>query len=228
MLDAGVAWRVIRLLDNMPPGALSVARTAPTCKPWSRRQLETVMAEPAGPQRVSVIIAARNAAMTLGAQLQALSRQNFQGWWELIVVDNGSSDDTADVAKAWQTNLSCLRVVNAPAARGVGGTRNAGAAAARGDVLLFCDADDIAAPTWLGAMASAARAADIVGGYRDFHTLNTPRTRFWCPPILGLPIKLGYLPYAPGSCLGVRAEVSHSLSGFNEDYVGAGEDVEFC
>jgi len=186
------------------------------------------MVEPARPRRVSVIIPARNAATTLDAQLKAFSQQDFQGWWELIVVDNGSSDKTANVAKAWQTKLPCLRIINAPASRGLSGARNTGAAAARGNILLFCDADDVATSSWLRAMASAARTADVVGGYRDLYQLNTPRIRSWSPPFpAGLPIGLGYLPYAPGSCLGVRMEIFSSLGGFDESYASGGEDLDF-
>lgn len=189
-----------------------------------------MVTESTEPLRVSVIIAARNAARTLGAQLEALSRQSFQGWWELIVVDNGSIDDTAKVAEAWRTQLPCLHIMDAPSARGSAGARNAGAVAARGDVLLFCDADDVATPTWILEMVSAARSADIVGGYRDFHPLNTPRARSWRAPIPPhrLPMALGHLPYVPTSCLGVRAETFHSLGGFNEDHVGTCYDVDFC
>jgi glycosyltransferase involved in cell wall biosynthesis len=182
------------------------------------------------PQLVTVIIPARDAATVLPGQLEALSRQEFHGAWEVVVADNGSSDATAAVAAEWQHKVPELRVVDAAARRGINYARNAGAAAARGDVLLFCDADDAAAPGWLRAMALAVTDADVVGGYPEPYAVRNQRACRWRPPPPRdrLPTMMDYLPYAVGASLGVRAEVLRALGGFNEAYAGGGDDVEFC
>ena len=181
------------------------------------------------PSLVSVIIPARNGAAVLPGQLEALANQDYDGAWEGVVVDNDSHDATADVALAWKTKMPQLRVITARR-HGVSHARNAGAAAARGDVLLFCDQDDVATPSWLRAMTSAARTADLVGGYLDFATLNSPHARSvrMPRPRDRLPVIHGFLPFAAGSCLGVRTDVFTALGGFNKAYADCGGDVEFC
>ncbi|MBB5157060.1 glycosyltransferase [Saccharopolyspora phatthalungensis] len=181
------------------------------------------------PRLVSVIIPARNAARMLPGQLEALSRQKYQGPWEVIVVDNGSTDGTAELARRWTGKVPRLEVISV-ARPGVNYARNAGAAASHGDFLAFCDADDVAAPNWLDAMVAAARTADVVGGHLELDALNTPRVRFthsMLPPDR-LPVIMDFLPYAVGANMGVRADVLTALGGFDPRYAhGGGDDVEF-
>ena len=182
------------------------------------------------PTFVSVIIPARNAGATIGSQLEALSRQQFRGAWEVIVVDNDSTDGTAVVSANWAAELPQLRVAAAAGRPSASRARNVGAAAARGDLLVFCDADDVATPGWLSAMVDAARNADVIGGQLDHIALNTAKARSWRPlvPADHLPNLLGFLPYASSASLGVRTEVFHRLGGFSKEYPYGGEEVEFC
>ncbi len=109
--------------------------------------------------RFSVIVPAYNAADTIGACLDALARQTFPaGDYEVIVVDDGSTDGTAGVAREHG-----VRVISQPNA-GPAAARNRGAEAARGDVLLFTDADCEPTPGWISAFAEAFDAnPDAVG-----------------------------------------------------------------
>jgi glycosyltransferase involved in cell wall biosynthesis len=138
--------------------------------------------------------------------LAALCRQDRPGAWEVVVADNGSTDDTAAVALQWQHKLPELRVADTSARRGVNYARNVGAAAARGDFLVFCDADDAATPGWLRAMAAVSCSADLVGGYLEPYAVQHHRACSWRPPKPRdrLPEKMGYLPYTLGATLGVR------------------------
>ncbi|MFG2116715.1 glycosyltransferase [Streptomyces sp. NPDC048718] len=183
------------------------------------------------PDAVSVVIPARNASRTIGEQLAALSRQDYRGEWEVIVADNASTDGTAEAAARWRGAVPSLSVVPAGARPGGNHARNVGAAHARGALLLFCDADDVVAAGWLSSMAAALRQADIVGGFLDLELLNEPGVGCWEPNDQrekGLPIGLGFLPYAVGGSLGVRAAVHRELGGFSEDYVRGADEVEFC
>ncbi len=183
------------------------------------------------PTLVSVVIPTRNVATLLSNQLEALARQTYGGPWEVVIADNGSTDGTLELALSWAGKLPGRRVVRARHRRGVNHARNIGAAAARGDLLIFCDADDIATRGWLQAMAEVARTADIVGGYLDQEALNDPRIRSWRPMPQSrdcLPIRLEFLPYAAGASLGVRTAIFRALGGFNEDYASGGDEVEFC
>ncbi len=61
---------------------------------------------------VSVVIACRNAADTLGIQLEALSRQQYDGEWDVIISDNGSTDHTRIVAQRYMSVLPGLQIVD--------------------------------------------------------------------------------------------------------------------
>ena len=105
----------------------------------------------------SVVIPTYNAAATLDATLAALAAQEGVAPFEVVVADNGSVDDSAEVARRWADRLPLLRVVDASRARGVAAARNDGIRAARGDVVLLCDADDVTDPGWVAAMLGPSR-----------------------------------------------------------------------
>lgn len=92
--------------------------------------------------RVSVIMAARNAADTIAASLRSLQRQTLQDW-ECIVVDDGSEDDTAARVEAMIHGEERVRLLSIPPS-GVVEARNRAAAAARGPAIAVLDADDVA------------------------------------------------------------------------------------
>lgn len=183
-----------------------------------------------GVPMASVVIPARNAAAVLGAQLATLRKQEFDGRFEVIVADNGSTDDTAAVAVGWADRIPGLQVVDASERPGISHARNTGVAAASGEYVLFCDADDEASPGWVQAMVDGLKQADIVGGRLDLDTLNPPRVRAWRvdPTLDRLPTSMDFLPYAVGANIGVRAAVYRALGGFNEAYLSSHDDVEFC
>jgi glycosyltransferase involved in cell wall biosynthesis len=110
--------------------------------------------------RASVIVPARDARQTLPRTLQALARQAVAGGFEVIVVDDGSRDGTAQVARAADGPVTVLT----QPARGPAAARNLGAAHATGDVLAFCDADVFPADGWLRAGVGALADADLVQG----------------------------------------------------------------
>lgn len=180
------------------------------------------------PRLVSVIIPCRNGASTLGEQLAALAGQTYPGDWEVVFVDNGSTDASVEVASAWGSRLPALRVVRA-AKRGVASVRNVGAKAARGDLLAFCDADDVVVPGWLAALVAAARDADIVGGALDDVTLNDERVVAWRGALpVGQPlVRFDYLPYAPGGNCAVWRGVFEALGGWDAAYVAGSDDADF-
>jgi glycosyltransferase involved in cell wall biosynthesis len=123
---------------------------------------------------VSVIVPARDAAATLGATLAALARQQGVDEFELIVVDNGSHDDTAVIAER-----AGARVVRRTRGDGPGAARDAGVAAAGGSLLAFTDSDCAPAPGWLAAgIASLATAALVQGAVEpDPHAVRGPFDR---------------------------------------------------
>jgi glycosyltransferase involved in cell wall biosynthesis len=174
---------------------------------------------------VSVVIAAFDAEDTLGEQLAALSRQVVPFAFEVLVCDNGSTDGTIRSALSWADRLP-LRVIDASARRGPGAARNAGAAAASGTWLVFCDADDIAGDDWLSEMHAGLQGSDFLTGtsrrlipgaqagataHLDFSTYRMP----FFPQ----------LPVAGAGNIGIRRELFLAVGGFDET-LHAGEDLD--
>jgi glycosyltransferase involved in cell wall biosynthesis len=93
---------------------------------------------------VSVIIPAFNAGRTIDAALQSVFAQTYRSF-EVIVVDDGSTDDTAERVQTWDGRVTLLRQTNA----GPAAARNRAMEHARGALLAFLDADDVWLPTKL-------------------------------------------------------------------------------
>lgn len=114
--------------------------------------------------RASVVVPARDAATSLPALLDALAAQTApREDFEVIVVNDASSDATAQVARA----ADGVRVVDTPAHVGIAAARNLGVGAAGGEVVAFVDADCVPLPSWVELGLSALDGADIVAGRID-------------------------------------------------------------
>ncbi len=181
------------------------------------------------PLRFSVVIPCRDAAATLATQLAALAGQGVQGEWEVIVADNGSIDASRDVARSFADRLPRLRVIEAAARSGPGHARNAGAAAAAGEALVFCDADDEVAEGFLAAMAAGVERHGFVAARFELRRLNPPAFVKPHPQETGLnPYTYPpFLAHAGGAGLGVRRAVHRSVGGFDES-LAALEDTDYC
>lgn len=177
---------------------------------------------------VSVVIPSLNVAGLLPRQLAALSRQTFTGNWEVVVADNGSTDSTQATALEANDRPSNLRIVDASGRRGITHARNAGASRALGDLLLFCDADDVVDPAWVEEMTKALERSDLVGGRLEYNELNSPSVRHWRPAIAEreLPLALNFLPFAVGANFGIRRNVWTSVGGCDEQFHTCFDDVD--
>lgn len=179
--------------------------------------------------QTSVIVCVRNGAATIAEQLAALAEQDYDEAWEVVVVDNGSTDATLDVVESWRARLPVLRIVPAVQRVGLAYARNTGAAAAAGRVLAFCDADDVADRRWLSQLIAGAGQADIVGGRLEVELLNGELSRSWRglpEDDLSRPIMLDYLPYAVGANFAVRRETFETVGGCDEAFTFCGDDVD--
>lgn len=110
------------------------------------------------PIAVSVIVSAYNAAATLPACLQAIHSQNGnRKSFELIVVDDGSCDETAKLAQDYGAQL--VQQTH----QGIGAARNLGVRNARGDLIAFTDADCAPAPDWVDQITRPFADPEIMG-----------------------------------------------------------------
>lgn len=158
----------------------------------------------------SVIVPARNAAATIGATLAALAEQDFEPDYEVIVADDGSEDDTAEIV----ARSPHARLVRTAGGEGPGPARNVAAAACSGTVLAFTDADCAPTSGWLRSGVEALAAADLVQGavHADPAVRQGPFDRtVWVTHEAGL--------YECAS-LFLRRELFDRLGGF-EDFLAA-------
>jgi cellulose synthase/poly-beta-1,6-N-acetylglucosamine synthase-like glycosyltransferase len=173
--------------------------------------------------RVSVVIPCRNAAPWLGTQLAALAQQDYPEPIEIIIADNGSTDDSATIA----SRHPGVVVVDASTRRGPNHARNVGANRATGDIVLTCDADDIVDRGWATGMVRALRHLDLVAGRLDYESLN-PEFGRRAAENLEFRSRLGFLPTAAGANFGIRMSVLRALGGWDDSFQGGGDDTELC
>jgi glycosyltransferase involved in cell wall biosynthesis len=173
---------------------------------------------------ISVVLPVRDGMPWLDAQLEALTAQECDMPWEIVVADNGSSDTSLSVALSWAARNDHIRVVDASSIVGPGAARNAGVHAAQGDLLAFCDADDVVQPGWLGAITAALIEADVVAGSFDMASLNGIRTEELSPAATS---QLGFLPAGLAANLAVRRPAFDAVGGFSEELF-VGEDIDLC
>lgn len=129
---------------------------------------------------VSVIIPAYNAAATLDRCLQSVAAQTY-ACFEVVLVDDGSTDSTPQIADGWAERDGRVRVVH-KANSGVSAARNTALDAARGEWLTFVDADDYLAPDFLERLTEGHPCDLVVGGYHtvgahEIREVNYPDTR---------------------------------------------------
>ena len=104
----------------------------------------------AAPPSLSIVIPVYNAARHLGPTLDSIRDQGTTGY-EVVIVDDGSTDDITAVLAGASLPIEYLRQQN----RGPSAARNAGAAASRGEYLVFLDSDDRLEQGWLTAFTRA-------------------------------------------------------------------------
>ncbi|MEA3076788.1 MAG: hypothetical protein QOF60_1696 [Actinomycetota bacterium] len=115
-----------------------------------------------------MILPVRNEAGGVGRQLDALVSQSFDRPWEIVVVDDGSTDATAAIVSSFvgRPTGPAVRLVSRRGGRpNIAGARNLGVAGASSSRLLFCDGDDVVQPGWVAALVGAlSEGGSIVGG----------------------------------------------------------------
>ena len=121
-----------------------------------------VASSPAALPLASVIVVCWNSADVLGRCLEQLQAQDYANY-EIVVVDDGSQDDTLQVAERAATHGE-LTIVRSPRNQGCPHARNLGLAHARGEIVAFIDADGFAAPSWLRHLVAAFAADETIGG----------------------------------------------------------------
>jgi glycosyltransferase involved in cell wall biosynthesis len=167
---------------------------------------------------VSVVIACRNSATTLTETLEAVARQDYPGWWEVVVVDNGSSDNTVEVANRFDGRLPHLAVLRNPNPGYQARALNYGIDRSKGDVIVFLDSDDVIGDDYILHLARAMRTAPFVGAKLDIDLLNPPEIRDRRDRLQEQRIDeyCGYLPAVVGAAMGARRDALETVRGFDD------------
>lgn len=174
--------------------------------------------------RLSVVVAAYNAAATLGDCLASLRVQNYSDY-ETIVVDDGSADATAQIAE--QGGARVVRVDH----RGLGGARNAGIDAATGEIVAFLDADARADRDWLYHLVECItrRGAAAAGGPNFAPAANKVKAAAMAAaPGLPCEVRAGddRLAQLCGCNMAITRAALRSAGGFDPAFTAAGDDVD--
>jgi len=178
---------------------------------------------------VSVIICTRDRCAAMAEVLESLACQRPGNEpLEIVVVDDGSQEDTASVCRSFRERLPGLRFVATGTHARLPGARNLGVGAARGEFLLFTDDDCVAAPDWVASMSAALARHPIVAGAVDTAGMsfiedchNTAQFHRFLP---GRPA--GPETFIAGANMGIRRSVIQELGGFNAGQTIA-SDTEF-
>ena len=166
---------------------------------------------------ISIIIPAYNEEALLAATLQAArsSADTTAEPYEIIVVDDGSTDRTAEIGRAHGARIVSVNL------RQIGAARNAGAKVATGDLFVFVDADTIVSPEVLRGAIAAVRDGAVAGGAGARQDSNDPP---WGPRAFAV---AGWIMrtvgWAAGCFMFVRADVFRRVGGFDERYFASEE-----
>lgn len=175
--------------------------------------------------RISIVIPALDAAETIGETLKALRAQAGSADYEVIVVDNGSSDDTAGVARAFGA-----RVLH-EALRGPAAARNRGLTHSSGEIVAHLDADTVPSRRWLAELCApfADERVVIAAGHSLCYPPKTAAERYAQKIGLNdatLAVNREPFPFAPSLNLAVRRSAAIAIGGWNVR-LRTGEDVDF-
>ena len=174
---------------------------------------------------VSVVVPTRDRGRLLPRLVRCLEQQVDAPAFELIVVDDGSTDDTRAVLERLAASAAIrLRVASMPRPSGAAAARNVGWRLAEAPLVAFTDDDCRPEPAWLAAITRAAATADIVQGVTTFDP-EEAAGRGAFSQVVHVPAWSGQF---ETSNVAYATDVLHSLGGFDEHFGGDsfGEDVD--
>ncbi len=176
--------------------------------------------------RISVVVCTYNGSATLEECLRHLADLDYPDY-EVVVVDDGSSDGSAEVAAGFDVQLICTPN------RGLSSARNTGLRAATGEIVAYLDDDAFPDPDWLTHLAAAFRDSShaAVGGPNippsDEGLVARCVARAPGAPIHVL-VSDTEAEHLPGCNMAFRADRLRAVGGFDPRFRTAGDDVDVC
>lgn len=177
---------------------------------------------------VTVVIPVLNGETTIAQQIAALAEQRSAPEFEVVLADNGCTDNTIEAAKQSAAGRLSLRVVSEPR-RGVNHARNAGVKAAADGVVLLCDADDVVGPDWVAGLVAAVDGSHWAAGGVDYRLLNDDATlAAWACPDIAVPqLSDPYVDRTFGGSCGFLRSMWDVVGGFDARLSGPTDENEF-
>ncbi|MGY5318325.1 glycosyltransferase family 2 protein [Neomicrococcus lactis] len=183
---------------------------------------------------VSVVIPCFNAERTLAEQLEALNSQKDAPKFEVLVVDNGSTDKSRAIVQDYAKHASVpVRVIEARYYQGASYARNVGIVHSSAERIMFCDADDVVSQWWVSHGNRCFEYAPVWNGAAILLTdsqfegsIKEIRTEFGDSPIFEEPVEAeaSAFPVLMGGNFGATKSVLQEVQGFDQSFFGAGED----
>ncbi|HEX9823359.1 MAG TPA: glycosyltransferase, partial [Actinomycetota bacterium] len=203
--------------DRRPKPALEAVRGAFTRVPFP---------EDVAWPRISVVVCSYNGERTIRECLDGLRGLDYPDH-EVIVVDDGSTDSTAEIAARYPFRL--IRTEN----RGLSSARNAGLAAATGEIVAYIDDDAYPDPHWLRYLAHAFLASDHAGiGGPNIPPPGDGTIAEAVAAAPGGPIHVllsdDLAEHIPGCNMAFRRTALEAIGGFDTRFRVAGDDVDLC
>ncbi|HSM61876.1 MAG TPA: glycosyltransferase, partial [Longimicrobiales bacterium] len=203
--------------DRRPKPALAAASRALTCRP-----------EPRGGSwpRMTVVVCVYNGERWIADCLEGCAELDYPDY-EVVVVDNGSRDSTAEIAGRYDVRLVRTRP------SGLSAARNAGLSAASGDIVAYVDADARPDRDWLTNLALAFDASGFVGiGGPNIAPAWDGPTALCVANAPGVPVHVlvgdREADHIPGCNMAFRRDALEAIGGFDPLFRVAGDDVDVC
>ncbi len=181
---------------------------------------------PAAPPRISVLVCTYNGASTLAETCAAISQLDYPNT-EVIVVDDGSSDQSAEIARGYGFNV--ISTEN----RGLSSARNTALAAATGEIVAYIDDDAMPDPQWLAYLADTfARTDFVAAGGPNLPVPGDGAVADAVAVAPGNPVHVllsdREAEHIPGCNSAFRADALREIGGFDPRFRSAGDDVDVC
>ena len=177
--------------------------------------------------KVSVVVCAYNAETTMAACLDSLRELRYPAY-EIVVVDDGSTDSTGWIADQYE-GVHVIHQTN----KGLSAARNVGLAACTGDIVAYTDSDCVVDPDWLHYLVATFLSAPViaVGG----PNLPPPEDSLVATCVAaspGGPLEVllddEVAEHIPGCNMAFWRDVLQDIGGFDPVYRAAGDDVDLC
>ncbi len=174
---------------------------------------------------ISIIIPVYNSEGTVENCLDSLLNQSYNGEYEIIVVNDGSTDNTVGIVERYPVKLLAQQH------RGPATARNLGAKETKGDLLLFIDSDCVADSNWVQEMTKPFENSDVVGVQGSYRSKQFEIVaRFAQYEIEERYEKMGknrYIDFIGSYSAGYRRDIFLNAGGFDENFpIASGEDAD--